>query len=356
MKTTTPVRRGFTLVELLIVIAIIGTLVGLLLPAVNAARERARQGQCLNNLKELGTGLVSYATDGKGVFPGWAQLQKLDPSNSNDLYIDTVSQRDKGNDIAISWAAKILPRLDQQGLWEQLITNNGGAGFNYNAPPRLEIFLCPSDAGTDRELARLTYIGNTGYFDVSPNVDIEPRPYPSDVKENGLMHDLRPGRKGPTVRYGADIKDGAGTTLLLSENIHKDEDALGYSRKNTWLGYMHPLNGSDANDEQRFGMVWVYDSSEPFNPTTQARFNRDPLTPQYYGEEGPGYARPASAHPEVFNVAFAGGAAKGISQDIEYRVYQQLMTPNGAKAQALDVPADNMQMIFMSEPLKDSDY
>ena len=76
-------RRGFTLVELLVVIAIIGTLVGLLLPAVNAARERARQLTCSNNLGQLAKATFSYATNGKGVFPGWTQLQKLSSGTAN---------------------------------------------------------------------------------------------------------------------------------------------------------------------------------------------------------------------------------------------------------------------------------
>jgi prepilin-type N-terminal cleavage/methylation domain-containing protein len=62
-------REGFTLVELLVVIAIIGTLVGLLLPAVQAARESPRRSACINNKKQLGLGLLNFH-DARNAFPG----------------------------------------------------------------------------------------------------------------------------------------------------------------------------------------------------------------------------------------------------------------------------------------------
>ena len=63
-------RGAFTLVELLIVVVIISMLAGLLIPAVNYAREAARRTQCINNQKNLGIGLSSYATNNNGL-PGY---------------------------------------------------------------------------------------------------------------------------------------------------------------------------------------------------------------------------------------------------------------------------------------------
>jgi prepilin-type N-terminal cleavage/methylation domain-containing protein len=357
-------RRGFTLVELLVVIAIIGTLVALLLPAVNAARERARQGVCLNNLKELSTAMVSYATQGKGEFPGWVQVQKLTPGSGGPTYSGNTANPD----VAISWAAKLLPRLDQAGLWDQIVSNNSGNGFNYLAPPKQEVFICPSDAVTNAELARLTYVANTGAYDPLEDTGGSA----SDLKANGLCHDLRPTRNGPTVKLGADIKDGAGTTLMLSENIHKDEEALGYTNtQNSWLGPIGVVPGALANnEEQRYGFVWIYPGGNNLIPGPLASdlFNRDtreendPASvgrPYGYVQSarvgGSRFARPASSHPEVFNVAFAGATARAVREDLDYRVYQQLMTPNGAKAATWRNPNQYLTD-YMLDPLSDSDY
>lgn len=99
-------RRGFTLVELLVVIAIIATLIGLLLPAVQSARESARRSACQNNLKQMGLALHVYH-DGKKQLPS-GFLRNSDYSKS------TFSGPGWG------WGAMILPRMDEGPLFDRL--------------------------------------------------------------------------------------------------------------------------------------------------------------------------------------------------------------------------------------------
>jgi prepilin-type N-terminal cleavage/methylation domain-containing protein len=95
-RTSLGPRPGFTLIELLVVIAIIGVLIGLLLPAVQSAREAAARTQCANNLKQIGLALNLYHND----------YQRLPPSR---LAL-TESP---------SWAWLILPYLEQENLYRQ---------------------------------------------------------------------------------------------------------------------------------------------------------------------------------------------------------------------------------------------
>ncbi len=126
-------RLAFTLVELLVVIAIIGILVGLLLPAVQQAREAARRMSCSNNLKQLGLSIHNYESTHKR-FPAM---------QTGSGTIVAGQQR-----FAMSGMYSLLPFLEQTALYNNLETIqlepwNG----NVNYLTRQKFLECPSDAG-----------------------------------------------------------------------------------------------------------------------------------------------------------------------------------------------------------------
>lgn len=127
-------RRGFTLVELLVVIAIIGVLVGLLLPAVQAARDSARRMQCSNNLKQVGLAVLNYESS-KKKFPAGSRA-KTD-ANQDGPYWST-------------WTIDVLPYMEQAGLharWNPTVHLEDVKNRDIKQQ-RVDAYLCPSDIDT----------------------------------------------------------------------------------------------------------------------------------------------------------------------------------------------------------------
>jgi prepilin-type N-terminal cleavage/methylation domain-containing protein len=126
-QTTRVARRGFSLVELLVTIAIIGVLVALLLPAVQSAREAARRTQCLNNLRQIGVGLHNYHA-ACGAFPTGCLMCMKSPARE------------------LAWSAFLLPFIEQQATYELF---NPLARYNTqaNQPAAANVvatYVCPS--------------------------------------------------------------------------------------------------------------------------------------------------------------------------------------------------------------------
>ena len=158
-----PLRRsspGFTLVELLVVIAIIGTLVGLLLPAVQAAREAARRSQCGNNLRQLGLGFQNYLSAKKG-FPASLYDQNETISSGNDPALPSNSH--KALLLAFIEENNLASRYSLKKHWWDS-TSNGGQGADpilgipadsnlALATTNVPTFLCPSTPGRDKLLS-----------------------------------------------------------------------------------------------------------------------------------------------------------------------------------------------------------
>lgn len=148
-------QRGFTLIELLVVIAIIGVLVGLLLPAVQQAREAARRSSCGNKLKQQGLGLHNYASSngrkGDSRFPAAYTLYQ----NGNQL--SSLTNAGGAANDGYPWPIMIMPFMEQNNAFEEIktLSTNGGAQSafsnphfdavrNYTRTVTLDYAVCPS--------------------------------------------------------------------------------------------------------------------------------------------------------------------------------------------------------------------
>ena len=150
-------RRGFTLIELLVVIAIIAVLIGLLLPAVQAAREAARRSQCVNNLKQIGLAMHNYHDVPATSFPMGSSRAPVATRPGENAWWGDWSRH-----------AMLLPYLEQTPL-------HNAANFSVTAKghdpaeqmnstvtyTKLAGFLCPSDGQAGRNYTN-SYYGSVG--------------------------------------------------------------------------------------------------------------------------------------------------------------------------------------------------
>ena len=158
---------------------------------------------------------------------------------------------------------------------------------------------------------------------------------------------------------GGDVPDGTGNTIMLSENVHKDYENTLFS----WL----------AGTEQQLGMVWVVEPNPVpgYTLVVQERINRETDLvgnglPDPYDPNAPRFARPASYHRGVVLVVFCDGHGQPLNENIDYTVYQQLLTPNGRKCEDPESyrgpdtvslpPTDPIRIFRELPPLSEADY
>src|SRR6056297_1707513 len=270
-------RRGFTLVELLVVIAIIGVLVGLLLPAVQSAREAARRMQCSNHLKQLGLALHNYHSAFQHLPAGYVSFATRDGSGPASAGIDPVTW-----DAAPGWGwtAGILPQMEQSALASQLdfdrpIWDPVNAEAIATTLPTL---LCPSSAGPKEpfivrgqdgspltrhgqpiRLGRSNYVASHGQESCwgecgsAATGEVFTSIYTGATRIVTIDGDAARVADGPFFRNSRtrfrDVQDGTSQTIFLGEHSSRLSDK-------TWVGvipgafthprFTSPENGPDA--------------------------------------------------------------------------------------------------------------
>ncbi len=298
-------RTAFTLVELLVVIAIIGILVALLLPAVQMARESARQTHCKNNLRQIGLACHLYH-NANGHIPAGAYWY-----NDDDVQHGNVLSR-------------LLPFIEEQVVYDAIdFTEHVIDWQDYpdGTPIRntkIDIFACPSDpVGVDSEdLGVQNYMASRGPTGMYPNPN-KPCRFVDEWNSNALSEQWTPENHdffaGPFFRDNAieikfkQITDGLSKTIFFGESRRgcSNHTEAGWLKTNNGQGMVMtliPINFDSCNADATDGC------QHPFNWSSEFGFK--------------------SRHAGGVHVLFGDSATRFINEDIDYQTFQYL----GAKA------------------------
>lgn len=338
-------RRGLTLIELLAVIAIIGLLVGLLLPAVQSARESARRSHCANNLRQLGLALQSYhETNGRLPFAGNNQITKLDTQtgvayidgNSVDLEDDSPPARTDERWAGRSWVEFMLPYIDQRAIYDRIDWTRSiymaGNRTLWNGK-RLPTFECPSNPYVSAMGICVPNADPNPYFNPPQSIPLAVGCYapcagparwaparvspecPSDNSfcaapgTHGSSQFLRatPGMfsyRTPLQLSFASVADGLSSTLMLGEIR---------GEMNIYLAQTSIINGTFVTGN-RINSVFIS------NPAG------------LFGGAGLPYRNgAASHHPGGAGFCMGDGAVRFLTDDIEFPLYNGLGCRDNAR-------------------------
>jgi prepilin-type N-terminal cleavage/methylation domain-containing protein/prepilin-type processing-associated H-X9-DG protein len=321
-------KSAFTLVELLVVITIIGLLIALLLPAVQAAREAARRMQCSNNLKQLALAANNFESQ-NGALPAGAFFSDPRWPDAGNRYRE------------FSMLALIQPFIEGSGLYDQFDFNKR----IYTDPnPRvisqqLTAYLCPSDDGQGRRYDNTSPTGGYGRSNYAAcfgsanwlgpkGQEMQPWDLPGDpdsaLMETDGVFRVQGKRTGRTV---AEIADGTSHTAMLSEVRVGTVDLYvslslgnGGDMRGTWACiepgtsiYMHSLTPNNSAGDAITAAQCVDSPGMPCaGPPTS--------------DEGGNYAAARSRHPAGVNVAFVDGHIEFYSDNVDSNLWRGLST------------------------------
>jgi prepilin-type N-terminal cleavage/methylation domain-containing protein/prepilin-type processing-associated H-X9-DG protein len=308
-------RRGFTLIEVLVVIAIIGVLVAMLLPAVQAAREAARRAQCTNNLKQIALAMQNYHSAHNTFPPG------------------RVRSRVDGLGLVYSAFAQVLPELEARPVYDainfSLNADRGVGGPENDTARRMRVaaFLCPSDTTSEfdtPEQSPINYMMSVGTRH-------------SVIDNDGILFE------NSRVSI-ARVRDGTSQTALVSEvsrtetlaanhvidlpglkivsyeaTCRPNGPAVPRARGNRWIYgapnhtmYSHHRPPNHRDPDCRGG--------SPFGDANNAAWDRLSLD-----------TAARSWHPGGVHVAFADGGVRFVKDGVAPTVWRALGTREGGE-------------------------
>jgi type II secretory pathway pseudopilin PulG len=329
-------RRGFTWIELLVIVLILAVLLGLLTPAIQTARENSRRQACTNNLKNINLAMQTH-NDAYKRFPNSARI------------IEIGSKKEAGG---WSFLFQVLPMLDHQNEVYSIspaLRKDTSLDPLTNADPaivklrntRFSEFLCPANPNktygdpANKLLAFTNYKAMGATCMESLKLCIDPdSPPPYGDKKNHPDGGLFPGNSSIRI---SDICDGMANTIMLAETIDDTKSAwiagsdvtlVGmpktpkYEKWNNVFWSPRGFNGSVNQDASP--------AIKALRTYTAFDFRPGQLDAGSYPSgvgRTPAFG-PSTAHPEIVNHLYFDGGVRGIRKDVDYAFYFFEITRN----------------------------
>ncbi|HWL07620.1 MAG TPA: DUF1559 domain-containing protein [Planctomicrobium sp.] len=329
------IRRGFSMVELIVVMAVIALLLALSVPAMGRAREAAKKVECLNHLRNIAFGLTQY-DHFNGRLPASGSYSHDANLNPHQLH---------------SWAVMILPYVDQGNLYQQLDLARPASHSSNKvlATAYVPVYVCPVDLSRNKDKERdLSYAVNGGVgFTVNRN-GVRDCP----VDRNWTVLDLNGDGRGCTGDEKSDdqdrvlfdhlglffletmntditrrshslanVQDGTSQTFLVTENVRAGYDpahaGAGFADSNPYRCAFY-IGNPCRNGHCREGEVDYSLSNSGNNRINSGLWSAEGSSPI-----------PNSFHPGGVNMAYADGHVSFLSEQTDGAVYAALSSPQG---------------------------